>query len=120
MPEDTALGVPLIFLSTINHQLSTTPMAASKTGTMIAFPAEVARYLLVESEDIERMITSDKLPATRVMKTTRRVYRIPLREFHAWLMDRTVNPRPGMGRFETFLKDFDATARSGKKLRIES
>jgi len=73
-----------------------------------AMPAEIARYLRVEPEDVARAIKSDKLPAFRVMKATRFVQRIPLRDFHAWLLARTENPAPHLRDFEGFLADFRA------------
>jgi excisionase family DNA binding protein len=89
-------------------------MAATVRSSANAFVAEVARYLAVEPGDIQRMIRVAKLPAIRIPKETRTVQRIPLRDFHAWLLKRTENPTPQLASYDTFLADFDATARTHK------
>lgn len=85
-------------------------MARSTTHAAFAFPAEVARYLSVEREDVTTMIKLEKLPAIKLPKTTRSVYRIPLRDFHRWLLLRTQNPSPELSHYETFLADFHTAA----------
>jgi len=79
-----------------------------------AFVSEVARYLAVDPDDVQRMIRIAKLPALKIPKETRTVHRIPLRDFHAWLLKRTKNPAPQLASYDTFLADFDATARTQK------
>jgi ParB-like chromosome segregation protein Spo0J len=86
-------------------------MAASLRSAPIAFPAEIARYLAVEPADVKAMIQKAQLPALRVPKKTRAVTRIPLRDFHAWLLKRTQNPTPNLANYETFLADFDQSVR---------
>lgn len=86
-------------------------MARTVRTSPYAFPAEIARYLAIEPEAVRRMIRLDKLPAIRLAAKTRRVQRIPLRDFHAWLLKRTQNPVPELASYVTFLADFDATAR---------
>lgn len=89
-------------------------MAATVRSSPNAFVSEVARYLAVEPGEIKRMIRLAKLPAIKIPATTRTVHRIPLRDFHAWLLKRTENPTPQLARYESFLADFDASARTGK------
>lgn len=84
-------------------------MARSVRSSPNAFVAEVARYLAVEPEDVQEMIRIAKLPHFKIPKKTRHVYRIPLREFHAWLRNRS--DRTAFSDYETFLADFDASAR---------
>lgn len=90
-------------------------MAASNPGSPQAFVAEVARYLAMDPDDIQRMIDLDKLPALRLPKAKRHVFRIPLRDFHVWLCGQAVTPTPHLASYETFLADFDATARGGPR-----
>lgn len=85
-------------------------MATSVRSSPNAFIAEVARYLAVEPEEIRTMIRITKLPHLKLIGKTRPVYRIPLREFHAWL--RLQSARTAFADYETFLADFDATART--------
>lgn len=87
-------------------------MASTVRKSPNAFVAEVARYLSVEPPEVKRLIRLAKLPAIKIPAATRPVYRIPLRDFHAWLIDRTTNPAPKLRHYETFLADFDATART--------
>jgi hypothetical protein len=89
-------------------------MASTIRHSPNAFPAEVARYLAVEPLEIKRLIRLAKLPAIKLPAATRPVYRIPLRDFHAWLVDRTTNPAPQLRHYDTFLADFDDAARSKK------
>lgn len=86
-------------------------MARSPQNSSLAFPSEVARYLCLEDEDINRMMAMDALPYLLVPKIKRSVRRIPLRDFHAWLLKRVKNPAPAISKFETFLADFHATRR---------
>jgi hypothetical protein len=85
-------------------------MARSTPNAAVAFPAEVARYLSVEPEDVQSMIRLEKLPAIKLPAKTRHVYRIPLRDFHRWLLTRTQNPAHALTHYETFLADFHTAA----------
>lgn len=87
-------------------------MARSSPSAPQAFVAEVARYLAMEPADVKRMIALDKLPAVRLPREKRHVHRIPLRDFHAWLLKRSTAPLPQLANYEAFLADFDASARS--------
>ena len=87
-------------------------MACSVRSSPIAFPAEVARYLMVEPEDVKRMIRMDKLPAIEIPMLKRKVTRIHLRDFHLWLLHRSKNPSGQLANYEIFLADFDASART--------
>lgn len=87
-------------------------MASTRKRSSNAFLAEVARYLCVDADDVKRMIETAKLPAIKIPKMTRTVQRVPLRDFHAWLLHRTQNPTPGLANYETFLADFDASVRT--------
>lgn len=92
-------------------------MATSPQHGSIAFVAEIARYLIVEPPEVQTMIRVAKLPAFKIPKATRHVYRVPLRDFHAWLLHRTANPTPELASYEKFLTDFDRTARPRKTLQ---
>ena len=87
-------------------------MARSPDNNPLAFPREVARYLCVEQREIPEMIRLDKLPALKIPKKTKVVFRIPLRDFHAWLKLRATQPVPQFANYETFLADFNQTARA--------
>ena len=87
-------------------------MASTVRNSPYAFVSEVARYLALEPADVRRLIRLDKLPATSIPRATRAVSRIPLRDLHAWLRDRTKNPAPMLADFNTFIADFNATART--------
>lgn len=78
-----------------------------------AFVAEVARYLAVEPADVRRLIRQHALPATRLPAATRVVHRIPLRDFHAWLLRQTPSPETALhlADYPTFLEDFRAAGR---------
>jgi hypothetical protein len=107
---EAALCIPhLLPKSEISNLKSIPSVAASVRSSSNAFVAEVARYLAVDPEDVTRMIRVAKLPALRIPKETRTVQRIPLRDFHAWLLKRTANPTPELASYETFLADFDAS-----------
>jgi hypothetical protein len=86
-------------------------MAQTPNRGALAFPAEVARYLSVDPNDVKRMIRLAKLPAIRIPAATRAVTRIPLRDFHAWLIARSVNETPEFANYEKFMEDFDQVAR---------
>jgi len=85
-------------------------MASSIRSSPNAFVAEVARYLAVEPEDVQRMIRSDKLPHLKIPKATRVVHRIPLRDLHAWLRLRSGGT--ALESYAEFLTDFDQGART--------
>lgn len=87
-------------------------MAATLRQTPNAFVSEVARYLALDPEDVRRLIRLDRLPALKLKRTTRTVHRIPLRDFHEWLLLRAENPVPALRDYPTFLADFDLAARS--------
>lgn len=89
-------------------------MARSAHKSPQAFPAEIARYLCMEPEDVRNMIALDRLPALKIPKAKRSVLRVPLRDFHAWLCKRALSPVPELATYETFLADFDATARADR------
>ncbi len=78
-----------------------------------AFVSEVARYLAVEASDVRRLILRHDLPATRLPAATRVVHRIPLRDFHAWLLRQTPSPETALhlADYATFLEDFRAAGR---------
>lgn len=85
-------------------------MARTAQNSPNAFVAEVARYLSVEPEDVQRMIRTSKLPHLKIPRKTRMVYRIPLRDFHGWLKQRSGGT--AQQDYPTFLADFDTTARA--------
>ncbi len=85
-------------------------MAKSGHQSAIAFPAEVARYLLLDPEDVARLIELDGLPALSIPKATRKVTRINLRDLYSWLVVRTKNPPANLTDYETFLADFNISA----------
>jgi hypothetical protein len=90
-------------------------MASSATAAPHAFVAEIARYLAMEPADVQRMVELDRLPALRLPREKRHVLRIPLRDFHRWLCARAVTPTPALATYETFLADFDASARAPRR-----
>lgn len=90
-------------------------MARSPVNNALAFPCEVARFLCVEAADVETMFKLDKLPFKSIPKKKRSVKRVPLRDFHEWLKNRPGNPSPRLADFETFLADFNETARVERK-----
>lgn len=73
-----------------------------------AFVAEVARYLMVEADDVRRMVEMDALPAFSIPKKTRPVLRIPLRDLHGWLMKRAKNSS-SLQSYERFREAFNAS-----------
>jgi len=81
-------------------------------GSEQAFVVEVARYLLVDPEDVRRMIQMDGMPAFSIPKKTRPVLRIPLRGLHAWLMKRARGGDSGIQSYDKFRDGFMA-AREG-------
>lgn len=81
-------------------------MAHSNKDAALAFVAEVARFLAVDADAVQRMIRMAKLPAIKIPMNTRNVYRIPLRDFHGWLLKRTINPTPEWENYDKFLEDF--------------
>lgn len=93
-------------------------MARSPVNNLFAFPAEVARFLCVEPEDVKRMMEMDGMPVTRIPKKKRSVARIPLRDLHGWLRDRSAQETASksaakpLANYETFLADFNAVARA--------
>lgn len=92
-------------------------MARSAFQAPHAFVAEVARYLAMDPDDVQRMVELDKLPALRLPRAKRTVLRIPLRDFHRWLCARAITPTPSLATYETFLADFDASARAPRRAK---
>lgn len=86
-------------------------MARSPQNNALAFVAEVARYLCSEVADVERMMQLDGLPYREIPKRTRRVKRIPLRDFQAWLLRQPGNSCPSLANYEIFLADFNQAGR---------
>lgn len=72
-----------------------------------AMPAEIARFLRLEQKDVDTLIKSDGLPATRIPRKTRCVKRIWLRDLHRWLLGNTAAPGAALSDFETFRADFE-------------
>lgn len=87
-------------------------MARSPDNNALAFPAEVARYLCVEAREIPEMIRLDALPAISFAKKKRKVFRIPLRDLHTWLKNRSKNDAAQFANYDNFLADFNLTARN--------
>ena len=87
-------------------------MARSPDNNPLAFPSEVARFLCVEHEHVKSMVKLDKLPAIEIPLKKRKVLRIPMREFHAWLQARAVKRGEVLTSYETFTDDFNKTARA--------
>ena len=87
-------------------------MARSVKHSPMAFVAEVARYLALDPVDVRRMIRMENLPVIGLRQETRCVYRVPLRDFHRWLMEQTSNATPLLADYRCFMADFDATARA--------
>lgn len=85
-------------------------MARSRDKSAFAFPAEVARYLEVEPEDVKRMIKLDALPVSKIPAKTRAVQRIPLRDFHRWLIGRSSGDTSLLADFNTWRIDFLAAS----------
>ncbi len=82
-------------------------MACSVRNSPFAFPAEVARYLMVEPPDVVRMIKLDRLPAIILPGNSRKITRVQLRDLHTWLRERSKNPPANLVDYETFLADFN-------------
>lgn len=85
-------------------------MARSRDKSAFAFPAEVARYLEVEPDDVKRMIKLDALPVSKLPMKTRTVQRIPLRDFHRWLIGRSAGDTSHLADFNTWRTDFLAAS----------
>jgi len=86
-------------------------MACSVRSSPYAFPVEVARFLAVEPRDVKAMIELDGLPTTKIPKKTRKVDRIYLPDFHAWLVNRSKNAADRLRDYKAWLAEFDAIAR---------
>jgi len=80
-----------------------------------AFVAEVARYLMVDPDDVRRMVEMDALPAISIPKQTRNVLRIPLRDFHGWLVKRAKN-LTGLSNYERFLAEFQKVRKTAQEV----
>lgn len=80
--------------------------AAVKEQVEFAMKSELARYLRLEPEDIDRAVAEDSLPCTKLLGAARFSQRFPLRAVHAWLLARTENAPPEMRDFERFRGDF--------------
>jgi hypothetical protein len=79
-----------------------------------AFKGDVAAYLGVEPEDIDRMVAEDKLPCLRLLGKKRFIHKFPLRGVHAWLVERTENAPREMLDFERFREDFAEAVKARK------
>ena len=73
--------------------------------------SELARYLRLEPEDVDRAVREDGLPCTRLLGEARFCLRFPLRGVHAWLLARTENAPEGMRDFESFRSGFARKAK---------
>jgi hypothetical protein len=80
-----------------------------------AFKGDVAVYLGVEPEDIDRMVAEDKLPCLRLLGKKRFIHKFPLRGVHAWLVERTENAPRELLDFERFREDFQWAVNTKKK-----
>ena len=69
--------------------------------------AEIARFLGVESAEVDRMIELDDLPAIRVPGQTRPSVRIYLVDFHRWLL-RGADPASEIRDYPGFVASFQA------------
>jgi hypothetical protein len=78
-----------------------------------AFAAEVARYLMIEREDLDRMVRIHGLPVTWLSRPTRPVMRIYLPDFHEWVLERTKGASERLRNYDNFLEEFHASARKG-------
>jgi hypothetical protein len=72
-----------------------------------AMPAEIARFLRLEPADVETLIKSDGLPATKIPRKTRSVKRVWLRDLHRWLVANTSPKTSALADYETFRTDFE-------------
>jgi hypothetical protein len=80
----------------------------------MAFPAEVARFLLVEPQEVRRMVGMDRLPAVEIPLRKRKVLRIYLPDLHRWLVARSPDSM-ALRNYPEFLERFDEIARSGRE-----
>jgi hypothetical protein len=87
-------------------------MAESPVGNPLAFVSEVARYLCFRPEEVERAMRLDKLPYVEIAAVKKKVKRIPLRDFHAWLLHRAKHPAPSLESYSTFLADFNTVRKT--------
>jgi hypothetical protein len=71
-----------------------------------ALKSELARYLRMEPEDIDRAVAEDKLPCTKLLGSRKFSQRFPLRGVHAWLLERTENAPGEMRDFGRFREGF--------------
>jgi hypothetical protein len=90
-------------------------MPAPGKKSAFAFPAEVARFLEVEPDDVDRMIRMDDLPASKIPKARRNVTRIYLPDFHAWLLNRSSGDVLKLRDYTDFIARFDEVARVERK-----
>lgn len=82
-------------------------MASSRNGAATAFPAEVARFLLVNPAAVARMVRLDGLPAIRVPMQKRTVLRFYLPDLHRWLVARSAECAE-LRNYADFMQRFDA------------
>ena len=85
-------------------------MANSPRAGAMAFPSEVARFLLVDPAEVRRMIVQDRLPAIQIPLARRKVYRIYLPDLHRWLINRSPDAAD-LRNYEAFRKHFDSLGR---------
>ena len=83
-----------------------------------ALKSELARYLRMEPEDIDRAVAEDKLPCTKLLGSRKFSQRFPLRGVHAWLLERTENIPDRMWDYGRLREDFERAAKAGQKLKI--
>lgn len=90
-------------------------MSAVMREEEFAMKSELARYLRLDPEDIDRAVAEDKLPCTKLLGSARFSQRFPLRAVHAWLLARTEHAPEEMRDFESFRRDFIRTGRPTRK-----
>lgn len=92
-------------------------MSAVMREEEFAMKSELARYLRLEPEDIDRAIREDGLPCTKLLGEARFSQRFPLRGVHEWILERTENAPVGMGDFEKFRSVFLKAKNSKSKIQ---
>ena len=91
-------------------QISKRPMPEE-----FAMKSELARYLRLEPEDIDRAVAEDKLPCLKLLGEARFSQRFPLRGVHAWLLARTEHAPDEMRDFDRFREGFLMSGRVRKR-----
>jgi hypothetical protein len=80
-----------------------------------ALKSELARFLRMEPEDIDRAVAEDKLPCLKLLGSRKFSQRFPLRGVHAWLLERTENVPERMWDYGRFREDFEGAVKARKK-----